>query len=174
MSNIAPLLQWNPSYVLGIPSIDADHLWIVNKINELHDLLHGDQVKDIDLKVKSLLDLLNEYTQEHFKREEKWMACNHCPLREKHAIVHLQLVTLLDQWVVDMHWATGSPDMEGQLLCIISDFGKWFDHHLRTMDCHIHHYGPTKEISVQYIDAPDSNQGPQLSLPLEEQTVNKL
>jgi len=63
-------IVWLPEYNLGIPIIDEQHRGIVTTINSLFYAMqnkHGENV------LKSVVNMVNEYTHIHFDVEESFM-----------------------------------------------------------------------------------------------------
>ncbi|MGC8738217.1 MAG: bacteriohemerythrin [Candidatus Hydrogenedens sp.] len=65
-----PLIQWNDSLSVGIPSMDTQHQKLINIINRLHDAMREGKGKDI---ISPVLTELHNYTVTHFTAEEKLM-----------------------------------------------------------------------------------------------------
>lgn len=64
------LPHWNASLELGIPEIDKDHRHLVDLVRKLTVLAQGDADRD---EIWSVLVDLEEYTHQHFAREESLM-----------------------------------------------------------------------------------------------------
>ncbi|TLD44475.1 MAG: Sensor histidine kinase RcsC [Accumulibacter sp.] len=67
------LLGWNSHFETGIESVDSQHRWLVERVNELAPLLAtaGDQVPD---GIAELFDQLRDYADRHFASEEELMS----------------------------------------------------------------------------------------------------
>jgi len=82
------LMQWQDSYSVGVPLIDSDHKILVDLINQLFDAKETGQASDV---VGSVLNVLLEYTETHFTREERLMARGGYPDLDAHIVEHKAL-----------------------------------------------------------------------------------
>ncbi len=83
------LIEWSPSYMLGIHVIDEQHKRLVELINKLYKARQrGDDLKTLG----SIFDELVEYTATHFKDEEALQAKGGYPDIANHKDVHKKLV----------------------------------------------------------------------------------
>jgi hemerythrin len=81
------LLNWSDEYLIGIESVDAEHRWLIDSVNNFHDLqLHGDSDA-----VRAMVSDLTDYICEHFRNEEGIMARYNYPDRDSHAKEHKKL-----------------------------------------------------------------------------------
>ena len=64
------LIRWQDSFTIGVSFIDADHRVVVSLLNQLYDARQEGQTRDV---VGSVLNVLIEYTINHFRREERLM-----------------------------------------------------------------------------------------------------
>lgn len=84
------IVVWDPiKYSVKIKSIDADHKKIVDLINDLHDKMKEGKGTSIILGV---LDGMLNYTDFHFKREEKFFEMYNYPEMEAHKMEHKNFV----------------------------------------------------------------------------------
>lgn len=63
-------IEWDDSYLLGVPEIDDQHKKLIAIANELYDVVTGDEA-DYKAKMPGILKKLTDYTQYHFKSEEE-------------------------------------------------------------------------------------------------------
>jgi hemerythrin-like metal-binding domain len=66
-------IEWNDSYLLGIPEIDKQHKKLLSVANDLFDAV-SDPDGTYTLKMAKILKSLTDYTVYHFGEEEKLMA----------------------------------------------------------------------------------------------------
>ena len=66
-----PLISWNDTLSVGIPTIDAQHRKLVDTLNDLHSAMLSGNARQI---TGSILAKLLEYTRQHFASEEAMMA----------------------------------------------------------------------------------------------------
>ena len=83
-------IAWRRQLGVGQPSIDEDHKHLIEYLNELDTALNA-HVYRPQIVAKTLVKLL-EYTQQHFRREEKIMEMVHYPKLEDHKRRHAQAV----------------------------------------------------------------------------------
>jgi hemerythrin len=64
------LIRWQDCFTIGVSFIDADHQVVVSLLNQLYDAREEGQTREV---VGSVLNVLIEYTINHFRREERLM-----------------------------------------------------------------------------------------------------
>ena len=79
------LPRWNASLELGVPEIDADHRHLVDLVRELTVLNQGAAGRE---ELWAVLADLENYTQEHFAREEQLMEVVGFEFAELHHAEH--------------------------------------------------------------------------------------
>lgn len=95
-------IEWQPSWELGIDTVDQQHLQLVLFLNELArerldcEVWLGEEADISDLPcIQALLACLNrlgEETREHFHHEEMLMSLSHYPGFGEHRREHLTLL----------------------------------------------------------------------------------
>lgn len=65
-------IEWDDSYLLGVPEIDSQHKKLIAIANELYDIVNGSGA-DYKAKMPVILKKLTDYTQYHFSNEEELM-----------------------------------------------------------------------------------------------------
>lgn len=94
------ILAWSETYSVGNAMIDSDHRILINLINQLHDATETGQSRDV---VGSVVNVLAEYVEHHFHREELLMAQIGYPEREQHSQSHRDLERrvrdIRDRWM---------------------------------------------------------------------------
>lgn len=65
-------LEWDDSYLLGIPEIDLQHKKLIAIANELYDVICGDE-SEYKTAMPKILKKLTDYTVYHFSNEEELM-----------------------------------------------------------------------------------------------------
>ena len=63
-----PLISWDPSFSVGLTSLDADHKHLIGMLNRIYDAWQAKR-PDGEL-LNRLFDELLDYTDNHFAREE--------------------------------------------------------------------------------------------------------
>lgn len=79
------LLQWSSKFLTGIDAVDADHQALFRAINELNDHVSGGADAE---KVQETLDMLTNYVDSHFAREEALMERAGYPDIVEHMATH--------------------------------------------------------------------------------------
>jgi hemerythrin-like metal-binding protein len=124
------LLDWKPSYSLGIPSIDAEHRAMIGMINEVHARL--DRPRNVSA-VHEVLGEIHAGIAAHFALEERIMRAAAYAEYTAHKESHEQLLDairdLMDGYAADPE--QGRKDLKREL----SD---WFHGHFATFDARLH------------------------------------
>ena len=80
-----PLITWGPQLETGIAIIDSQHKRLVDIINEMNDALVEGRSDEI---MSAIFDELVDYTETHFKVEEKLLASHDYEDFENHRREH--------------------------------------------------------------------------------------
>lgn len=68
-----PITRWNTDLSVGVEKLDTDHQQLIATMNTVFDaLLQGNSAST----ARKALLTLQEYVNDHFLREEKWMLKN--------------------------------------------------------------------------------------------------
>ena len=85
---MAKFLEWSDDYETGIKRIDEDHRRLFKAVNDLHDSY---AIDDANAHFADLFELLSEYVDVHFAREEEAMRGMGYPGLETHLVSHREL-----------------------------------------------------------------------------------
>ncbi len=92
-------LAWSEAYSVGNAMLDSDHRILLNLLNQLHDAIDTGQSRAV---VGTVINVLAEYTEHHFRREEGMMAAAGYPDLTAHQAQHRALEArvrdLRDRW----------------------------------------------------------------------------
>lgn len=92
-----PIATWTPDLSIGDPDLDADHMKLIDTLNEVFDALLLGQSSPV---FRTALTTLNDYVADHFAREEAWMCERTAPdlarHRAEHEALRKHLVRLVD------------------------------------------------------------------------------
>jgi hemerythrin len=83
-----PTIAWKSVYETGIVALDNEHKQLIDQINRLYEAVRdkrGDEVLD------DILEMLQDYTENHFQHEEKLMAEYDYPGLPEHRKAHQDL-----------------------------------------------------------------------------------
>jgi hemerythrin-like metal-binding protein len=115
-------INWESGFETKIAAIDEQHKKLVGYINELHTAMHDRKAKEI---IGPLLTSLNDYTNYHFKTEEKAFAQYNYSKKAEHTKQHNDLVAQLEKIVDD--YKKGSIMITIELLDFLT---KWLKEHI--------------------------------------------
>ncbi len=88
------MIIWRKEMSVGNPMIDGDHRYLICLINTVELALSNESYKDV---LDTVLDQLDEYTREHFAREEKLQLELYYLKRDEHAQQHAELIRELGE-----------------------------------------------------------------------------
>ncbi|MDF1555845.1 MAG: bacteriohemerythrin [Deferrisomatales bacterium] len=92
------LIQWRRQFEIGVEEVDAEHRHLAHLVNSFYDLFRAGAGAD---KVYTVLNLLVQYVETHFKHEEGLMEAGGYPELERHRALHdtltEQIFTLNEQ-----------------------------------------------------------------------------
>ncbi|CAA7624697.1 Bacteriohemerythrin [Magnetospirillum sp. LM-5] len=99
------MLTWDEAYSVGSAILDSDHRIIFSLLAQLNDATDTDQSREV---VGSVLKVLAEYAEHHFRREEAIMRRANYPLAEQHEQLHHDLEKKVTQ--ICERWRAGERD----------------------------------------------------------------
>ena len=129
--------EWADDLVIDNGPIDADHLQLVDIVNQLHTATTLGQGQEI---VADLMEKLVGYTLGHLQREEQLMASVNFPRLAHHKIAHDKFIEQLNE--LKKKYDAGSFTVASQLSTLLRD---WLSLHIRRYD---------KELKVYLKRAP--------------------
>lgn len=125
--------QWNDKYFTGVDSMDQEHQTLIEKMNNLIDLLGQDESSGKGATLAAYKDLA-QYAVKHFQDEEAYFTSIPYPNAEEHKAVHGKLVAK----VVELESKIGSPEFDPfEVTMFLKD---WLMRHILSMD---KNYGPS-------------------------------
>ena len=119
------IIRWNNSLSVGIASIDSQHQTLVQLINELYRHI-GDSEKTT---VQNTLQRLIDYTDKHFKFEEKLFREHEYPEQDKHIHAHKKLLEQVMSFQERIR--KGESDVSVELLEFLKE---WLIKHIKNTD----------------------------------------
>lgn len=87
-----PFIQWNSSFSVGSPVLDADHRKLIEILNQIYDAW---QEHSSTVELGRLFDELMDYTDGHFSREESKLAARDYADLARHHAAHERLRELV-------------------------------------------------------------------------------
>ena len=82
-------IEWNQSFEINVPVVDAEHKYLVQLVNDLHVEF---KKNNLDKDIAHIFEHLASYTQKHFANEESVMAKVKYPEIEEHKKQHRELL----------------------------------------------------------------------------------
>jgi len=125
------LIQWEESFVLGIPEVDHEHKMLIDLINRLHASLSQSPSK---VEICDFLAELHAWIAAHFALEESHMRrCGYDQLAE-HKAEHERLLDEICE-IMDDHAFARFEKYESVLS---GHLRAWFEGHFRGADRRLH------------------------------------
>ena len=122
------MIQWNDTLATGHPVVDNDHKQLIKSLNELDEALKRGAGKE---QVVAIIAFLNQYTREHFYREETYMTKVGCPSRIENCAAHAALIAKLDGWVKRLETGVNT----SLVLEVYRETSQWIQGHILKVDC---------------------------------------
>lgn len=118
--------EWADDFVIDEGPIDADHLQLVELVNELHTATKQGTGHEV---VGDIMDRLIGYTHQHFAREEQIMASVKFSGLVAHQAGHQKIIKQID--ALKKKHEEGSITVASQLSTLLRD---WLSVHIRRSD----------------------------------------
>ena len=83
------LINWNDSMSVNVEEIDSQHKKLLDIINELHEAMLKREPREVLLKI---LSEMTDYTDYHFKTEEKYFNKFNYPDKKSHIKEHKNFI----------------------------------------------------------------------------------
>lgn len=120
-------LEWSDNLKLGFAEIDAQHHWLVDTTNSLHDeLMTGKPNRE---EVKKILDGLLDYTLTHFVTEELLFHWHDYPEDEAHTKEHTDFVAAVKSW--KKRYDAGTEELSEEIMEFLKS---WLLNHILKSD----------------------------------------
>ena len=118
--------KWNKAFETGITKIDIQHKVIVKILNELYDIIIGNEQEE---KINEIIHELIQYTKYHFSEEEKLFEKYNYIEKVEHEKEHENFVEEIKTVVSQMNTDKGMVAIE--LLNFLKD---WLTEHIMVTD----------------------------------------
>lgn len=121
------LMAWSEAYGVGNALLDSDHRILIDLLNQLDDAVDTGQSREV---VGTVVNVLVEYTEHHFRREEAIMRAADFPGLAQHESEHRSL----EGRVRDLRdrWAAGDRGVLGEE--VLTFLKKWLTEHILGAD----------------------------------------
>jgi hemerythrin len=123
------MLAWDKDFETGSPLVDTQHRMLIEKINELGQLLNGPPPSKA--AVDQLVEFLGSYVVHHFKFEERCMENHQCPAREQNKKAHAAFLAFFQDF--SKRYRVAGPKLE-LLQGLHQMAGDWIKYHILTVD----------------------------------------
>ncbi len=128
------LLQWEPAYALGIPSVDLEHREMIGLINDCYERLAINAGAEPDAGlIEQFLGEIHSGIAAHFALEEQLMRksayAEYAAHKEDHEELLDEIRALMDLLV---------DDAESGVKILRQRLGDWFGRHFSTFDARLH------------------------------------
>jgi hemerythrin len=120
------LFQWNQSYSVRVAELDRQHQSLFALLNQLHDAMLSGEGNAI---IQETLALLVEYTDVHFKAEERYFRTFNYHGRRTHELEHAAFIEKLSS--LRKRVETGKGRVSVETLDFMRD---WLKEHIRHTD----------------------------------------
>lgn len=121
-----PFFNWDDSYSVHNPAIDAQHRQLVDLVNELHDAMKAGKGQDT---LGHVFNSLLEYTEMHFRSEEALFNISDYPNKAGHIREHQKLMK--EAVELKKKFDSGTQFLTMETLNFVRD---WVMHHIKETD----------------------------------------
>ncbi len=119
-------MEWSSKFELGIPDMDKQHQRWLEILNNFYEKMDNDQISE---NVKILIDEVLDYTNYHFKEEERFLTSIHYPNIEDQKQMHSD--------IIDMIKGYRDKAEQGKLIIsmtLTTELKRWFKEHILIED----------------------------------------
>lgn len=120
------LKGWDNSFSVNHTTMDSDHKQLVQMISNLHEAMRVGQSK---LIVEQLVKDLNNYSVNHFSREEKYLKENNHPDLDAQMQQHALFLNKVTEFKTNVE--NGQTTIALKMLPFLND---WFLNHIMKID----------------------------------------
>ena len=123
---MAALIDWDSSLSLDLPEIDAQHLALVQLINDLHAAMIGGKSQEV---LGETLDRLIAYAESHFSTEEAYFTQSGFLQAVAHKTAHREFVDKVQEFKQD--FAAKKVMLSMEIMAFLKD---WLVQHIMGTD----------------------------------------
>lgn len=120
------LVNWDKSLSVEIKQFDQQHIVLFDLINELHNAMMTGKGKEV---IGKTLQSLIDYTESHFKDEEKYFVKFSYPEKDKHVKEHTDFVKKVVDFKNDFEGGKLSLSIE-----VLNFLNEWLQKHIKVTD----------------------------------------
>lgn len=120
--------MWSDALNTGNRAIDVQHKYLIDIINELAELIELEKPVQ---EIKTILNLLQHYTEWHFHREELCMERLQCPIADANQSAHQIFIASLVDFRKEFAASGGNRDLAMRLY---RELTQWLVNHIQRID----------------------------------------
>lgn len=124
--SIVALIEWKPSYSVGVPTFDRQHQKLFELINQLHEAMAKGKARD---QMAPIVDALSNYTKTHFREEEEALARAGYTKLPSHKLMHREFEAKVDGFGKDVK--AGKLGLSIEVMSFLND---WLAAHIMKVD----------------------------------------
>jgi hemerythrin-like metal-binding protein len=121
-----PLIVWDDSFSVGVPTMDSHHQRLVELINDLHAALRSKRGADV---TQRLLRELHQYVVFHFRAEEEYLAQHDYDELASQQEAHRRFLDKVA--AMEERWLAGDQSVPSEMMRFLQD---WLVGHIKKMD----------------------------------------
>jgi hemerythrin len=121
-------ISWSEALSTGNRAIDVQHKYLIEIINELAELIELEQPVQ---KIKTILNLLQYYTEWHFHREELCMERLRCPIADSNRSAHQDFIASFLNFREEFTDSGGNMELAGRMY---KELTEWLVNHIQRVD----------------------------------------
>ena len=115
-------MEWREEFSVGVPALDDDHRGLFDLVTQFHDAWAAGHSAD---RAAAVLDVLQEYVDRHFRREEAWMEEIVFPGLADHRAGHQRIREQLAD--LRRRYEAGEPGVAAELIAFLHN---WLEFHI--------------------------------------------
>lgn len=120
---------WTPALSVGDDKLDNQHKQLLEQVNALLDALAGGQNNLI--VIEQVLKFLDQYIDEHFVDEERYMEEHQYPRLAEHRALHAQFI---ERYTHMKERIYTFESVDGMLIDLEAHLGRWWIDHIGGAD----------------------------------------
>ena len=121
-------ISWNDELNTGERSIDLQHKYLVQSVDELGAAIEGGNAKMV---IGEILVVMQYYTEWHFEQEEKCMHEYQCPIAETNKKAHTHFIELFEKYRKEYREQGATNELARR---IYNDLTDWLVSHILKVD----------------------------------------
>ncbi|PHR30529.1 MAG: hypothetical protein COA36_00545 [Desulfotalea sp.] len=151
---------WDDSFSIGVASIDAQHQYLINLLNRIHEAVKTGS----STKIVTVLIDMQTYAEVHFADEESIMRENNYPQLNGHILLHKKFISKTESFMDDLELNPLAVSSE-----IAHYLGNWTANHIQKVDKKFGDFLkkrnliPPADLKISLVDATSQKVRPDLN-----------